>query len=40
MIVDTMTFDEITDYLLKTSFSANRVAEVHRKYIIPKANTY
>lgn len=35
-----MTFDEITDYLLKTSFSANRVAEVHRKYIIPTANTY
>ena len=38
MIVDTMTFDEITEYLLKTSFSTNRLVEVEQKYIVPKAN--
>lgn len=40
MIVDTMTFDEITEYLLKTSFSTNRLVEVEQKYIVPKANRY
>ena len=35
-----MTFDEITEYLLKTSFSTNRLVEVEQKYIVPKANRY
>lgn len=40
MIVDTMTFDEITKYLLKTSFSTSRILEVEKKYIIPNLKKY
>lgn len=40
MIVNTMTFDEITDYLLKTSFSTNRLIEVNQRYIVPNAKKY
>lgn len=36
MIIDTMIFDEITEYLLKTSFSKGRLVEICKKYIIPK----
>lgn len=35
-----MTFDEITEYLLRTSFSANRLAEVDNKNIYTHKNKY
>lgn len=40
MIVDTMTFNEITKYLLKTSFSTSRILEVEKKYIISNWKKY
>lgn len=40
MIVDTISFDEITNYLLKTSFSTSRIIEVEKKYIYPNRKKY
>lgn len=40
MIVDTMTFDEITEHLLKTIFSLERITEVYMKQIVPKEKKY
>ena len=40
MIVDTMTFDEIADYLMKTSFSKANIRAIYQEHIIPNEKKY
>lgn len=40
MIVNSMTFDEITEYLLKKSFSSKNIDEIYNRNVVPKINLY
>lgn len=40
MIVDTMTFDEVTKYLIKTTFKSDRINGLYKKLISTKGKKY